>query len=221
MLTKSVVGPWPIIDPAVSRIEPGVGNTAVGRSSALHVRLDTANLGGNREAFVNCYHNVVGGCAVDETVSYGVALCPIDTFSDSDRPIYVDLSITSCLHATYSNTGDITPIDFGLIKMIPFIGYIDEAGAAIGDGWAAPNRVTDYVVLPHVTNGLNISFHKELLLKSIVSDSLHVDKFLVCGFFIANSESDHIDSNYVYKQLSFAISARYALQDISTQSVDN
>jgi len=203
MYTHNEIGPWPIIDPSVSKIEVTTGFAATERSAPLKVRLDTANLGTKKEAFTNVFHNEdIALTFLTERISYGVALAPAETIGPGPKYVQFDLSVS-----IHDNSASRTPD----IVCTPFIGYIDAVGAAIGDGWAAANLVTDWVGLPakNISDD-HTSMSTQILLKDIISGGLDDDKFLVCGFVLSSMDGQTLLG------LDYMISARYASKQINT-----
>lgn len=205
-LKHSKVGPWPIIDLAAIRFaRSNTGYTEAAIGSALKVCLDTANLGSSKEAFSSFSDDANVLIGANASRSYGVALCPMDTFSEDLDPIFVELSGSVTINEEYSDEAD--------IRAVGFIGYIDTVGAAIGDGWNANNIVTNYVILPTVGNENTVTVNQQVLLKPIISAGLSVDKFLVFGVVLMNGNSLPITMGNV----DICLSARYADEPITIQ----
>lgn len=208
LYTTQKVGPMPILDIGASKITDATNPVATTLGSDLNVRLDTANLGSNTEAFTNVLNTGSTSVAASDQVSYGVALCDIDAIDGiDDGPIYLEYSVCGCFE--YSVAFD----------PVIWVGYIKTAGASIADGWnATHNLVTDYVMINssgdsnHVPGGNYNVFGGggQVLLKDMVSGGLDTDKFLAVGVTLRNTST----GASTLTDVEYTISARYAHQPI-------
>lgn len=205
MHTTKQIGPFPCIDPSVSKITDATNPVVTTLGSNLNVRLDTANLGTKSEAFTNVLNTGSTSVATREGVSYGVCLQPLENFMNkTSLPIFVELSYSYIFE--YSNAFDITP----------FVGFIDSASAILANGWdATHNIVTDYA---NITGGGGDANHIpggnynngggtiQMLLKDINSGGLDIDKFLCLGFTARNTST----GASTLTDIEYLINARYS-----------
>lgn len=205
MYKTNLIGPWPIIDLGASKSIRTDAMVETAGNGALEVLLDTANLGGNSEAFVNNNYGPnpsgIWTPTAHKNVSFGVLLQPLSSAGiDEETPVYVDLNISTCLATDeYAGKGH---------EVIPFIGLIDS-GLTPTDGWDAVNNlVTDYVVLPRV-GFESASLNTQILVKDIVSGSIPDDQYVCVGFYIKGSG----DTN---SYMDYCISARYATYSLNS-----
>lgn len=207
MLNHSTIGPWPIIDPAVSKITTTATAVQTVIGSPLNVCLDTANLGSNPEAFVNKICTTEVSLLVNKQIAYGVCLAPLNTVTEVEEPMMVELSIAaSAFQDEATAVGD--------MQMVPFMGYIDVAGAELVNDWlVGENLVTNYCLLPSVGNINTICTNQQILMKPILSADLARDKFLVVGFLLRNEQNSY---NLYVDHAEYTISARYAYKGITT-----
>jgi hypothetical protein len=198
MYGHNETGPWPIVDLEASRVERTTTIQETAYGSPLRVCLDTQNLGTQTEAFINAGY--ISGMTSGNRASFGVCLAPTNTFMDNyDTPLFVDISMSALLQSNCSQ------------PIAPFIGYIDTAAVAIGDGFDANNLVTNFSLLPVKDSSADhLSFSTHCLLKDIVSGDVSEDKFLCIGFIIQTTSTDTIT------YLDYTISARYAYTPVST-----
>jgi hypothetical protein len=208
MYTHNEVGPWPIIDPSASKIvDTTIISTYVTAvdGTPLRVRLDTANLGSNTEGFVNYLNSAVSTLAVENQVSFGVALTPLENVNPNGNPIYLDINMAAWVFAAESANS-------GYVQLSPFVGFIDTAGAAIGNGWNANNLITNYCLIPSISSENVLNCSTQIVIKDSVSGQLDLDKFLVAGLLIRNIHSSTVNID----DIEFSISARYATKSIIT-----
>jgi len=205
MYKMNKIGPWPIIDPSATKVEFTSGKVQTAYSSPLQVRLDTANLGTRDEVFINAQHfeSVTFGFNT-QVISFGACLAPLEDYVlNYESPMVIDVNMAV---TAYDNEN---PAPEDLI-LLPWVGFIDTAGIAIGDGWHANNLVSNWSIIPtQCSSEDNISINQQIVLKAITSSSLDLDKFVCVGF----SASSHGGS---YLALDYQISARYALSSLQT-----
>lgn len=195
------IGPWPIVDLEATKIVRANNGSAIATGQPLIVCLDTANLGSGKEGFVNCVNTRTTTLAGNSSLSYGIALCPLDQLTEDELPFLLEMSCAV----------NMTRALMGALDVVGFIGLIDTADVAIGDGWDANNSITDYCILPSDGNGATVAINQQVLIKNIISASVNMDKYLVIGFMIQNSSSSA--SNLA--EIDYMISARYAIEPIA------
>jgi len=202
MYSHNEIGPWPIVDLAHSKVTRTDTQAISLIGSPLNVLLDTVNLGGSSEAFINNYYDGASGTGVTiantQQMAFGVLLKPMDF--NEDRPVYVDVSIKAQYwEDEYEGKGS---------TACAFIGLIDS-GLSPTDGFdATNNKVTDYMLIPALSGDNNIDLTDQICIKNIVSSGLINDQYLCVGFVIRNGTTA--------ETIDYMISARYAYQPFNT-----
>lgn len=199
-LNKS--GPWPIVDPSAEKIYRSTGAAETAFTSPLLVCLDTPNLGTKTEAFINGAYSATFAQTGQTNCSFGVCLTPLENIITLDTtPVVVDVAMGACSTEIAQTS-----------KLIPFIGFIDVAGASIAADWeVGENLVTDWVPLHSYDNGASMNFCSQVILKDIISGGLDLDKFLCVGFTFQCGAA-----GVSWDNLDYMISARYALSSMPT-----
>lgn len=202
MQTANKIGPWPIIDPGLSKISDSSALTTTSGHASINVRLDTANLGGNKSAFTNVrMTNGTLALANNTTAAFGVALqAPINL---PNQPYIVQLS---------------GMVDFRYtIGVSPnwFIGFCDSDTPV--NGWdATDNLVPDFVQIPTQSAAYdNYGINTQVLIQDIVSGDIRSENPLIVGFFLTNVNGNTHNLTY----MDYMISACYREAAINTSYV--
>lgn len=216
MYKANRIGPWPIIDTSADKVLRNETEYGSNYGGALNVCLDTANLGSQKEAFVNCYYDGLNNAGLTFGVgkrvfSFGVLLSPISSITlQDDIPVMVDISMAATIG--YSATA------YPGFDVIPFIGFIDD-GLSPTDGFDATNNlVTNYNIICGNTQGAkNLDLNYQILLKNVVSGANILGQYLCIGFMISQARESTITS---VGHVDYHISARYALKSVPTIYLD-
>lgn len=199
MYRNNKIGPWPILDPEYTPIDTSSDvNVKTALGSPLRVWLDSANLGGAKEAYTHAISaGTLASLAGTEVVSFGVALLPLLDIMKNDEAIMLDLTM-------YAQTG-IDNYEGKSCAIKPWIGFIDGSLPSIAAGWATNNLVTNYSIIPQSGNGFDGDLHlnTQVVLRNIVSGSMPIDQYLACG--VSYCASNTADITYSETM----ISARY------------
>lgn len=203
MYTHNEVGPWPIFDLSQAKVIETTSGTWTTVGNALNVHLDSDNLGSKEEAYTNVLYKPSTpdvSIAAGSQLAFGVCLKPLEDVSRG-YPVYIDFNIAASTHYDAAQS------------VIPFVGFIDTAGAAISQGWnGTHNLCTNYCVFSGESYTKNAT-PMQVLIKDVNSGGLDLDKFVCIGAFIRSiHKSNTIDVNYA----EFSISARYATKAINT-----
>lgn len=202
MYKHDQIGPWPIIDPSLTKVALSTPEIISTWGTSLVVCLNAANLGSNSEAFINMRHSDPAILLTTKTtLSYGVCLQPLEVFTSNNYPAYIDLSISAFWDP--SSTG---------IIAFPWVGFID-AGLTPTTGFNGTNNlVTNYVPIPGEFSSSVLNCNRHVLIKDIVSGSQILDQFVCVGFSLFNTTTTTLSTTAV----DYHISARYSKKEIGT-----
>lgn len=200
------IAPWPILD--IDNAITWRGDTLEVSTTAAdkNVLLDTANLGGNMEAYIcNGYGtgpSKTTTVGASERVSFGALLAPLVDYGNGS-PIYIDINISAFWTADEQADYNITAY--------PWVGFI-KPSLTPTDGWDATNNlVNQYAQLPNNIQQNKIDVNTQVLIKDITSGGLATDQYVCVGFTLCGGEG----SNTIYG-LEYVISARYSYSPLAT-----
>lgn len=178
--------------------------TTTAPGAALNVHLDTENLGGSDEAYINIENNPGGTWS--NHAAWGVALCPTNNIGlQENESISVEISINALM--PQGNSLEIYSQIYG------FIGYLDSGDTAVnGFGSGAQNGCTNYHIIGVSPPGDEFKFNETIILKDVVSGGLDEDLKIIVGII-----HDYATTAAAIP-LQFNISARYAINAVSIPS---